>query len=343
MKAPPSIFRRLILGFVATAIIGSAGLVLLELTQLDIAYGRPQEIFGREAGLVHEIIEHGLLPVVALLVPMLVAAVWVVRTSLAPLDIAGSRIAAASDEDRGFQIDSSDLPREAIPFVKAVNDLLVRLDAAAARQEAFAADVAHELRTPLSILALELDRMKGADAQRLRKDVLAMSRLVEQLLLIAQLDAADAGPIRFGPTRLDLVAEEVVMRMAPIASAQGRAAELQVLARPTVHGLPEVLQAAIRNLFENALRVTPANKTVSIIVGPGAQIRVRDKGPGLSESQLEALSQRFARADRRHRGTGLGLAIVSKVMALHGGSLETAMHRREIIMRFPDEGGDRAR
>ncbi|MBL7466207.1 sensor histidine kinase, partial [Escherichia coli] len=87
------------------------------------------------------------------------------------------------------RIDNSQMPTEALPFTSAVNDLLARLDEAAKRQEAFAADVAHELRTPLALLSLELDRLEHDDAERLKKDVAAMRRLIDQLMLLAQIDA----------------------------------------------------------------------------------------------------------------------------------------------------------
>lgn len=69
---------------------------------------------------------------------------------------------------------------------------MARLDQAARRQEAFAADVAHELRTPLALLSLELDRLDYDDAARLKEDVAAMRRLIDKLMLLAQIDAAEA-------------------------------------------------------------------------------------------------------------------------------------------------------
>src|SRR3546814_13692080 len=116
------------------------------------------------------------------------------RQAFGSLEEAATAIEAARGHERGFSIDKSHMPSEALPFTDAVNDLLTRLDDAAMRQEAFAADVAHELRTPLAVLSLELDRLDHAEAGRLQGDVAAMRRLIDQLMLLAPLDAATAAP-----------------------------------------------------------------------------------------------------------------------------------------------------
>jgi CheY-like chemotaxis protein len=112
-----------------------------------------------------ESLEHVALPVVVLMVPVTVLGLRVIRQAFVPLEEAAVSIEAVKGHERGFRIDTSKMPEEALPFTGAVNDLLERLDEAAKRQEAFAADVAHELRTPLALLSLELDRIDHADAR----------------------------------------------------------------------------------------------------------------------------------------------------------------------------------
>src|SRR3546814_3157975 len=104
---------------------------------------------------------------------------------------------------------SSDL---ALPFTDAVNDLLGRLDDAAMRQEAFAADVAHELRTPLAVLSLEFDRLDHDDSARLKHDVAAMRRLIDQLMLLAQIDAASAAQFPLESVSLVEIARDEIGR-----------------------------------------------------------------------------------------------------------------------------------
>src|SRR3546814_10688052 len=92
------------------------------------------------------------------------------RQACGALEEAATAIEAARGHERGFRIDTSHMPAEALPFTDAVNDLLGRLDEAAMRQEDFAADVAHELRTPLAVLSLEFDRLDHDDSARLKHD-----------------------------------------------------------------------------------------------------------------------------------------------------------------------------
>lgn len=284
-----------------------------------------------------EIAEHVVLPLLLLMVPMFFAARWVIRTSLAPLGAAAARMDSVVGTDRGFRVDLAEFPLETHPFARALNDLLARLDGVAEQREAFAANVAHELRTPLAILMIELDRLGSPDALRLKKDVAAMKRLVGQIMMMAQVEADMAAPIARDRVSLLDVAMDVTNRFAPIAAEQGRHVELVVEGDPAVSGIREMLTAAVSNLVENGLRVTPEGGTVVILVGPDARMCVRDGGAGLSAAELAALSQRFARADHASGGgAGLGLAIVARIVAIHQAELVTNPHKKEICLIFQD-------
>ncbi|WP_447754676.1 sensor histidine kinase [Sphingopyxis fribergensis] len=266
---------------------------------------------------------------------MVFAARWVIRTSLAPLGAAAARMDSVEGTDRGFRLNLEELPVEAQPFARALNGLLQRLDDVAGQREAFAANAAHELRTPLAILMGELDRLESQDAQRLKKDVAAMNRLVGQIMLMAQVESHVVAPIAHDPVSLDEVAADVTARFAPLAAVQGRRVELEVSDGAMVAGIKEMLAAAVGNLVENALRVTPVDGAVVVLVGPGARICVRDEGPGLSAADLAALSQRFVRADHASNGgAGLGLAIVARIVEIHHAKLATDPQRKEIFLLF---------
>ena len=188
MTRPPSIFQRLVQGFTLMSIIGGTILLLFVAVEYGLlSRSRRDEI--QFVGIANEVADHVVVPLLVLIAPMTLAALWVIRSSLRPLGVAAARIEAAQAADKGFRVEVEDFPAEATGFADAVNGLLARLDEAATRQEAFAADVAHELRTPLAVLALELDRLDSEDGRRLKRDVAAMSRLVDQLLMLAQLDA----------------------------------------------------------------------------------------------------------------------------------------------------------
>jgi signal transduction histidine kinase len=285
-----------------------------------------------------ESLEHVVLPVVVLMVPVTVLGLRVIRQAFVPLEEAAKCIEAVKGHERGFRIDTSQMPEEALPFTGAVNDLLARLDEAARRQEAFAADVAHELRTPLALLSLELDRLDQADAPRLKGDVAAMRRLVDQLMLLAQIDAAASAQI--APKRVHLVeiARDVVSLVAPTILSEGKMIALDIEGEAAIiRGRKEAIAAALRNLIENAVRVTPAGGTIQVFVGPGATMGVRDEGPGLDQERLRDLVRRHRRADHASKdGAGLGLAIVDRIMAAHDGLLVSDPDRRELMLRFSD-------
>jgi two-component system OmpR family sensor kinase len=287
------------------------------------------------SGPAAEVGDHVVLPILVLLPSLLITLRVALRRSLAPLGTAARRIDAAGGMDRGFRVPMDDLPEEAGRFVAAVNDLLRRLDESAERQEAFAADIAHELKTPLAILQLELEANGDPLAGRMTADLKAMNRLIDQLLLIAQLDAHSAARPAYETVDLSGVACDVVRRLTPLAAQEGRALEVEILAVPMVHGRREAIAAALRNLIENAVRVTPPGGTVTVVVGPLAELRVRDGGPGLTAARLAEVSQRLSRADHASPGgAGLGLGIVGKVMASHGGRLTTRPEDRELRLEF---------
>ena len=329
----PSVAGRLRRGIVLTGLASAMILVLFVTLDFDSYFDKHYPSLGL-TGLAYEIGDHVILPFLVLLLPLLMAVPWVIRRSLAPLGTAAEEISRVDEWQRGFRVPIQDVPVEAVPFVSSINSLLARLEFAAGRQEAFAADVAHELKNPLAILTLELDRL-GDLAKPLHGEVGAMSRLVDQLLLLAQLDAEAAAKARRDSIDLADIARVEVARIAPSAVGDRKQVELETAGRPSVIGRREAVAAALRNLLENALRVTPVGGRVIVMVGPGSSIRVRDEGPGLSAAELSSLRHRFARADHASSsGAGLGLAIVTKIMEAHHGRLTTDPRAREMALDF---------
>ncbi|HWK67528.1 MAG TPA: ATP-binding protein [Xanthobacteraceae bacterium] len=321
-------------------LIGLAGTLLL-LAAVAFFYSFTFTHLDPQAAMIRaikEMLEHVALPLLVLMVPVTIMVLRVIRQAFWPLEEAAAEIGAVQGHERGFRIDNSQMPTEALPFTNAVNDLLARLDEAARRREAFAADVAHELRTPLALLSLELDRLDHDAAGRLKKDVAAMRRLIDQLMLLAQSDADAAAQIPLAEISLADVASDVVGALAPGIIAEGRTIELVIgIHAPVARGRHEAIAAALRNLVENAVRVTPAGGAIQVRIGPGASIGVRDEGSGLAPERLRDLVQRHRRADHASKdGAGLGLAIVERIMVAHDGTLATDPDRQELILRFPE-------
>lgn len=330
----PSVSRRLAIGLVVVGLFGAAMLLLFVALEYGLSPrdGLDETTF---SSILDEVGDHVVVPLLVLMLPLGLASVWVIRSSLQPLKDAAAQIELTQTADRGYRVNASGFPEEAVGFADSVNGLLSRLDETATRQEAFAADVAHELRTPLAILALELERLDGEAAARLKRDVTGMSRLVEQLLVLAQLDAQAVARAPTQDVALRDVAADVVSHFAPLALDEEKEIALEHGDDAIVSGRPEAISAALRNLVENALRVTPVHGTVTVFVGPGATLRVRDGGPGLSHDALRDYRQRLHRGDHSSKnGAGLGLAIVSRIMDAHHGSLRTDPASTELVLDF---------
>ncbi|WP_447756688.1 sensor histidine kinase [Sphingopyxis fribergensis] len=329
-----SIIASLRTGFAWMAALGSIVLAVFLIVDFELVQSEIRESYGR-AGIAHEVIDHVIFPIVVLLAPLALATRWLIARSLTPLHDAAEMIHQATGRERGFRVSIADFPAEAMPFAEAINALLARLDDAARRQEGFAADVAHELKTPLSVAMLELERLNSADTDRVIADLAAMDRLVEQLLVLAQLDAYAAAPQPFRAVELKAVALEAIKLSAVEAARRGVGLGFRDEGGVPVKGRDEAITAALRNLVENAVRATPAGSEAVVVSGPGPSLRVVDGGPGIDSARLATLTDRFRRGDHASEGgAGLGLSIVARIMEVHGGVMKTNPDEPSIELIF---------
>ena len=247
------------------------------------------------------------------------------RTALAPvrrLTEATEHVTATRDLTSRIDADGRDeLSRLAASF----NTMLGELEAADAGRRRLVADASHELRTPLTSIRTNLEvlernpRMAAAERQALVADVVEQSEelgtLVAELVQLAQGEQATP---ELEDVRLDLVAEEAIER------AKRRRAEVEwdVDLEPTrVRGVPALLERAIGNLLDNAIKWSPPGGTIEVRVA-GGEVAVRDHGPGIDDEDLPHIWERFyrARAARGLPGSGLGLAIVQQAAQANGGT-----------------------
>jgi signal transduction histidine kinase len=263
------------------------------------------------------------LPVtVPMLLALMAALVVTLRGALRPLDRLMRYARSITPAQTGLRLPTEDLPRELMTAVDAVNGALDRLDRGYQAQRDFLADAAHELRTPLAILAAHLDTMDDKSrASMLRADVDRMVRLVNQLLMVAQLEALTIRP----EDKADLseLSTELAALLAPLAIRSDRSVAVINADHPVVvRGNRDAIYQALRNLAENALKFTPPGSEVEIEVDRSGAVSVSDRGPGIPKADREHLFRRFWRADRRQSGgAGLGLAIAHRIATAHAGQL----------------------
>ncbi|MGM4956293.1 sensor histidine kinase [Bradyrhizobium barranii] len=259
---------------------------------------------------------------IPILLILLAADIIIFRRAIAPLWKASEEASNIGPARTDIRLPTEQIPREIMPLVIAVNQALDRLEDGFRVQRQFTADAAHQLRTPLTILRTRIETLgDGAARQALHDDIEGMSRIVAQLLEIAELDTLVLDP---GETAdLRAVCAEVVGSIAPFAIAQHKDIALKGADAPVlIHGNAEMLQRAIFNLAENAIKFTAKDTSVDVEVGDDGSVRVRDCGPGIAEAERELIFQRFWRADRqRSDGAGLGLSIVRGVADDHAATV----------------------
>jgi signal transduction histidine kinase len=213
-------------------------------------------------------------------------------------------------------------PTEIRPLIGAVNGALDRLEAGFKAQRDFAANAAHEVRTPIAVLRSRIDRLGDLEARgELSQDLSQLERIFEQLLELSRTDAiAGVQQDRFN---LHQTATDLAADMALRAIEQGKSLAVSGQQDVTVRGHQGLLRLALRNLVENALVHTAGGTEVDIEVTsspPGW--RVLDHGPGIADDQKEMLFERFRRGDGKNvspHGAGLGLSIVKRTIDAHGG------------------------
>ncbi|MGO9771371.1 MAG: sensor histidine kinase [Roseiarcus sp.] len=244
-----------------------------------------------------------------------------VRHGLAPLKVAGRKVAGIDIDSLNQRIALHSVPNEVAPFVDAVNAALTRLDSGVATQRRFVANAAHELRTPITILCTHIDDPDTDEAtfrRTVKRDALRIKAIVEQLLAAAtisnQQEAIDE-KVDLGKAILDMTSDYL-----PLAVENRHKIELDCTAATIiVRGNRRVIECIAANLIDNALRAEPEGGTVLLRVRPGATVEVVDHGEGVATEDREKIFEPFWRKDDSTPGTGLGLSIVKEMMDKQGG------------------------
>jgi two-component system sensor histidine kinase TctE len=255
--------------------------------------------------------------------------IWLISWwSLRPIARASREAALVGPRRPDMRISPRGLPREIQPLVEAVNGALDRLSRAYATERRLTTDAAHELRTPLAVLNLRLQRARltgNTEWDAVERELAQMGRLVDQLLDLARKESlsrerrAEEHPV----VNLSRIVREAAATVLPLAEARGRELEIEVPDTVQVRGNSDDLRDMVRNLLENA--IVHGHGKVRARIGSPSQgsdlvtIEVADEGSGVPPGQEEVVFERFRRLNVDNPGSGLGLAIVRHVARSHGG------------------------
>lgn len=268
------------------------------------------------------------------LVPVLLLVVWyAVRRGLRPLERVAVDI-ECRDSASMAPLDEAAVPAEVQPLVRALNELLARLDRTMSLQRQFVSDAAHELRTPLTALSLQAQLVKhAADAagrnqalEELGEGIGRATHLVEQLLSLARQEPGATPP--FTPVDLSELAASCAGDLAPLAAAKTIDLGVEAEGPVMVRGDRASLTLLLGNLIDNAIRyIQPGGRIdVTLCERSGqAILSVADNGPGIPAAERELVFDRFYRPPGQSvSGSGLGLAIVREVAVMHGAEVSLA-------------------
>ena len=222
-------------------------------------------------------------------------------------------------------------PAELASDIRTLNRLLQQLDASLQAHKRFIANAAHELRTPITALGLEVNNLAPgqdpaqilATVSRLKLGVQRTQRLLQQMLTLARLEGRTEPDTRV-PVDLQALAQESMVGLSALGSHRGLEFSLDTSGSPCVQGNPDDLRLLLDNLLLNALKFSPPNSMVALSIHqhPGEVILLlRDQGPGVAPALRERIMKPFVRANAAIEGAGLGLAIALEVVQSHGASL----------------------
>ncbi|WP_408005643.1 heavy metal sensor histidine kinase [Pseudomonas carassii] len=280
---------------------------------------------------------------------------WAVRRGLKPLRRMGKVAASVNARSLTTRLPAAEMPEELAELAGTVNAMLQRLDDAFQRLSAFSADIAHELRTPLSNLLthtqVTLTRPRSLEEYREAlhgnlEELQWMAQLVNDMLYLAK---ADHGLLMPNRQALDLATEVDALLEYYAPLAEEAEVSLSREGQAHVEGDRHMLRRALSNLLDNALRFTPAGGEIRVSLAPGLRIEVANSGPAIAPQLLERLFDRFYRADpARQEGSsehaGLGLAITRSIVQAHGGKIRAECENgwTRFVIELPAKGAQSA-
>ncbi len=287
-----------------------------------IAVGQELE-FRDDAAL--ELVEETLLPWLVGLSVLLLAVIWMVSRELRPLRRIADEL-SERDSDNLHPLSLSGQASEILPLIKAINTQFSRIEQMLQRERGFISDSAHELRSPLTALKVQLEVAQLADddaaarhqaLQKLNQGIDCSTRLVEQLLALSRLDSA-AAAANDEPLDWPALVNAAVNEQLPAAEEKKINVKTSTDgSAPTTCGQPLLWALLLRNLLDNAVRYSPEEAQISIEL-KDETLSVTNSNTVVAAEYLPRLKERFFRpAGQKSTGSGLGLSIVERIAELH--------------------------
>ena len=288
-------------------------------------------------------------PVIPISLLLFCAVWWGINAVLAPLNRIGSELANRNAKSTA-PVSAEGVPKEVSLLVTELNSLLSRMGLAIQSQQRFVADAAHELRSPITALRLQVQNLGRARDEILHEQAInrllggvdRASRLVEQLLALARQDPGTQESLNFQPVSLNTCVEQAISDVMPFALTKKIIIHAEFDGDAILAGDAESLRIMIRNLLDNAVRYIQDEGRVQIGLshaGDTLQLNIQDSGEGIPEAERERIFDRFYRvAGSNKSGSGLGLAIAKAIADRHQASIELAnasLGGLEVIIHFP--------
>jgi two-component system OmpR family sensor kinase len=271
------------------------------------------------------------LPIMVMVLLLLILVWWVVTSSLEPVNRVQRQI-ATREADSLAEVDTRGLPNEVRPLVEEINLLLRRMRQAFAAQKNFVSDAAHELRSPLAALKLQVEQLRrsGSDreiaTQRLGTGIDRATRLVEQLLVLARQQANPESAANAQPVEINRLCLLAFNDVYPLACHKNIDMGLVQTDECYVLGQEEALRILLRNILDNSIKYSPEASKIDFSVRSTARsvtLVIEDSGPGIPDSDLARVMDRFYRLPGTQAcGSGLGLSIVKAIAELHSAHVE---------------------
>ncbi|MBV8770940.1 MAG: HAMP domain-containing protein [Deltaproteobacteria bacterium] len=287
-----------------------------------------------------------------LLIGSIYAGYWLAGRTLEPLATVASELAEIRPRDLSRRLPLSPVEDEVGRLISAINALLERVERSSSAERRFAADAAHELRTPLAVLrtgievALRHDRSTAEYKQALNnalRDAAAVCEMADDLLALTRLDQELSSGRE--PIELRGLTEEVLDSIEPLTASKRLIIATDLRTRANVLGNRDHLRRLLINLVDNAVKFTPEGGKIVLALDSHngvMKLRIADSGPGINQEDLPFIFERFYRGrdGRSEPGKGLGLSLCREIVEAHGGEIRVSNRPAggaEFIVTLPAE------